>query len=43
MIASEVGQAVAGWRQEAARRGLTAAAIDRMASAFEHEDLAAAC
>jgi serine/threonine-protein kinase HipA len=42
-IASEVGQAVAGWRQEAARHGLPAAAIDRMASAFEHEDLAIAC
>ncbi len=41
-IASEVGQAVAGWRREAARHGLAAAAIDRMASAFEHEDLAAA-
>lgn len=41
-IASEVGQAVAGWRQEAARHGLTAAAIDRMGSAFEHDDLAAA-
>jgi serine/threonine-protein kinase HipA len=42
-IALEVGQAVRGWRQEAARHGLTAAAIDRMASAFEHEDLAIAC
>jgi serine/threonine-protein kinase HipA len=42
-IASEVGQAVAGWRQEAARHGLQAAEIDRMASAFEHEDLATAC
>lgn len=41
-IASEVGQAVRGWRQEAARHGLPAAAIERMASAFEHADLAAA-
>jgi len=41
-IAAEVGQAVAAWRQEAARHGLPAAAIDRMASAFEHEDLAIA-
>jgi serine/threonine-protein kinase HipA len=41
-ITFEVGQAVAGWRREAARLGLTAAAIDRMASAFEHEELAAA-
>jgi len=38
-IAAEVGQAVATWRKEAARLGLTQAEIDRMASAFEHEDL----
>jgi serine/threonine-protein kinase HipA len=38
-IAAEVGQAVATWRNEAARLGLTTAEIDRMASAFEHEDL----
>lgn len=38
-IATEVGQAVADWRQEAARLELTAAQIDRMASAFEHDDL----
>jgi serine/threonine-protein kinase HipA len=38
-IAAEVGQAVATWRDEAARLGLTEAEIDRMASAFEHEDL----
>ena len=41
-IALEVGQAVAGWRREAARQGLAAAEIDRMASAFEHADLASA-
>lgn len=41
-IAAEVGQAVATWREEAARLGLTQAEIDRMASAFEHEDLKAA-
>jgi serine/threonine-protein kinase HipA len=41
-IAAEVGQAVAGWREEAARLGLTPAEIDRMASAFEHDDLHAA-
>jgi serine/threonine-protein kinase HipA len=41
-IAFEVGQAVAGWRQVAGRHGLTAAEIDRMASAFEHEDSVAA-
>ena len=40
-IAAEVGQAVATWRTEAARLGLTTAEIDRMASAFEHDDLRA--
>jgi len=43
MIASEVGQAVQGWRDVAMRLGLTLVEIDRMASAFEHEDLKAAC
>ena len=38
-IAAEVGQAVATWRGEAARLGLSPSEIDRMASAFEHEDL----
>ena len=38
-IAGEVGHAVADWRKIAAKIGLTAAEIDRMASAFEHEDL----
>jgi len=41
-IAAEVGRAVSGWRARAAALGLTNAQIDRMASAFEHEDLAAA-
>ncbi len=41
-IAAEVGMAVRTWREEAARLGLTPAEIDRMASAFEHEDLKAA-
>ena len=41
-VAAQVGQAVATWRKEAARLGLTASEIDRMASAFEHEDLKAA-
>jgi serine/threonine-protein kinase HipA len=41
-IAFEVGQAVAAWRQVAGRHGLTEAEIDRMASAFEHEDSVAA-
>ena len=41
-IAAEVGKAVSKWRDEAARHGLTKAEIDRMASAYEHEDLKAA-
>lgn len=38
-IVAEVAAAVLGWREVAAANGLTAAQIDRMASAFEHEDL----
>ncbi len=38
-IAAEVGKSVAAWRKVAAKLGLTTAEIDRMASAFEHEDL----
>ena len=38
-IAAEVGKAVSKWRDEAARHGLAKSEIDRMASAFEHEDL----
>ncbi len=38
-IAGQVGKAVAKWRDEAARHGLSKTEIDRMASAFEHEDL----
>jgi len=38
-IAKEVGTAVNSWRDEAAGHGLKAAEIDRMASAFEHDDL----
>jgi serine/threonine-protein kinase HipA len=38
-IAEQVGNAVANWRDEAARHGLTRTEIGRMASAFEHEDL----
>ena len=37
-IAAQVGQAVAAWRKVAAKLGLTSTEIDRMASAFEHED-----
>jgi serine/threonine-protein kinase HipA len=38
-IAAEVAAAVLEWRNEAARHGLSRGEIDRMASAFEHEDL----
>ncbi|MFZ7127848.1 MAG: type II toxin-antitoxin system HipA family toxin [Desulfobacterales bacterium] len=41
-IAREVGRIVRGWRKEAERVGLTSGQIDRMASAFEHDDLRAA-
>ena len=41
-IARDVGDVVAAWRAVAAQHGLTANQIDRMASAFEHADLAAA-
>ena len=38
-IATQVGNVVSKWRDEAARHGLTKNEIDRMTSAFEHEDL----
>ncbi len=38
-IAAEVGQALATWRSESSRLGLTASEIARMSSAFEHQDL----
>jgi serine/threonine-protein kinase HipA len=38
-IAKQVGTAVSKWRNEAARQGINKNEIDRMASAFEHEDL----
>lgn len=41
-IAGEVGRAVADWRNVADAIGLTSTEIDRMASAFDHEDLRAA-
>ena len=41
-IAKEVASAVAKWRDVAARHGLRKAEIDRMESAFEHDDLRAA-
>ena len=42
-IAAEVGSMVVGWRDIAAQVSLSKAEIDRMASAFEHEDLESAC
>jgi serine/threonine-protein kinase HipA len=38
-IAAEVAQSISMWRKEAARHGLSKTEIDRMASAFEHDDL----
>jgi len=38
-IMREVGAAVAGWREAAGHCGLTTAQIERMTSAFKHEDL----
>jgi serine/threonine-protein kinase HipA len=38
-IASHVGKAVSKWRDVAARRGLARGEIDRMSSAFDHDDL----
>ena len=37
-VAAQVGKAAGKWRDEAARHGLTKPEIDRMRSAFEHED-----
>ena len=39
VIVAEVGKAVSSWRAVASRVGLTPTEINRMASAFEHEDL----
>lgn len=41
-VAREVGQAVSQWRTVAAQRDIPSRDIERMASAFEHEDLAQA-
>ena len=40
-IAAEVGQAVGRWRDRSARLGIAPNEIERMSSAFEHEDLRA--
>jgi len=41
-IARDVGRAVSRWRREAEHIGIASAQADRMASAFEHDDLRAA-
>ncbi len=41
-IVAEVGDATSGWRSGAAQLGISKAEIERMASAFDHSDLAAA-
>ncbi len=41
-IAREVGKAVSGWREAASTLGASKTEVDRMASAFEHDDLRAA-
>jgi serine/threonine-protein kinase HipA len=38
-IAAQIGKAVSNWRDEAAGHGITKNEIERMASAFEHDDL----
>ena len=38
-VAADVGKAVSKWRYEAVRHGLTKTEIERMSSAFGHEDL----
>jgi len=38
-IASQVGRAVSSWREVAARLGVGSRGAERMASAFEHDDL----
>ena len=38
-VAADVGKAVSKWRYEAVRHGLTKTEIERMSSAFDHEDL----
>lgn len=38
-IATQVGKAVSAWRNAARQHGISKIEIDRMASAFEHDDL----
>ena len=41
-IAAVVGKAVSGWRNKARQFGISSPEIERMATAFEHDDLKAA-
>ena len=41
-LATQVGRAVRGWRDAAARLGIAPNEMERMSSAFEHDDLKAA-
>jgi serine/threonine-protein kinase HipA len=38
-IAADTGKAVSAWRTEAKKVGISHTEINRMASAFDHEDL----
>lgn len=38
-VTTEVGRAVSKWRNEAAHLGLSKSEVERMASAFDHQDL----
>ena len=38
-IAAPIGKAVSTWREEAARDGISKSEINRIATAFEHDDL----
>ena len=42
LIAGQVAGAISGWRAESAKWKVQAREVERMASAFEHDDLAAA-
>ena len=39
---AEVGRAVRGWRDTVARLGIAPREVERMSSAFDHDDLKAA-
>jgi serine/threonine-protein kinase HipA len=41
-IVSEVGRCVSGWRRVATKLGIAPGEVDRMSSAFDHQDLKSA-